>query len=166
MRYTDPTGEVIPAVVWGGVALGAGLMLLEELMRNDWNIRCVNWFMVGLGGAGGAFGGSYGYGLTKGLGNLHRLKNWSSASRKFKDRLGLRNVRDGSIETSHNIFFPANGNRGATWRNHFMNLRNLPIVLKNSSTRNFPRKLGILFPKRSPWQTSFVISPFCGTMFH
>lgn len=135
-RYTDPTGEVIPAAILGGMAVGFGLGLLEELWRNEWQFRCVNWNVVGFSTAFGAAGGAFGWGLKNGLGNLHRMKNWSSASRKFKDKTGLRDVRNGSIETHHGII-RANGNRGATWRNHFMNLRNLPKATHRRYTGNY-----------------------------
>lgn len=120
-RYTDPKGEFIPIAI--GFAIGAGLDLLQQLQNNGNSLQCVNWLRTGGAGAFGAFTGGFASGLLKGLGGIHRYKNWSSASRAFKSPSNL--VGKG-YETHHGIA-AANGIRNtATWRNHFMNLRNLP----------------------------------------
>ena len=51
MRFTDPTGQCpMCAALAVGAGIGAGIALIEELIRTDWRFECVNWRNV----AGGA----------------------------------------------------------------------------------------------------------------
>jgi len=121
-KYTDPTGQCPWCVVAVGAGAGAALDFAFQYWRYDGELACINWFEVGVSGAIGAVGGTYLNGLQKGLGNLHRLRNWSSASRKFKSAFGRTNQR---VNTHHGIFRARGIRNNPTWRNHFMNLRNI-----------------------------------------
>ena len=56
MRFTDPTGELIPQAAAclanpacraaAGAVAAAGANLLYQLWQNDWDVRCVNWWEV------------------------------------------------------------------------------------------------------------------------
>lgn len=107
-RYSDPTGECIGpwAAVCAGAAIGFALDLAFQLYENDGNWKCVNWGRAGLAGAAGALGGGYLGGLSKGFGGLTKMKNWSSASKKFKSGYGR------GYETHHGVFH-ANGVRNS-----------------------------------------------------
>ncbi|MEP3843899.1 MAG: RHS repeat-associated core domain-containing protein [Paracoccaceae bacterium] len=135
-RYTDPTGEYIPALL-AGIALGAGLDLLSQLWANDGNLACVNWARVGAAGAVGAIGGPYLSGLTRGLGGK-RLLGDASARAAYRKKYGLSSDR----VVHHGLKYAergVHGNGAGLWRHHFMNFRNVaskhhnPIHGKNNN---------------------------------
>ena len=127
-RYTDPTGEYIPALL-AGIALGAGLDLLSQLWANDGNLACVNWARVGAAGAVGAFGGPYLSGLTRGLGGKHLLGD-AGARAAYREAYGLGSDR----VVHHGLKFAergVHGNGKGLWRHHFMNFRNVAVKNHN-----------------------------------
>jgi RHS repeat-associated protein len=108
-RYVDPRGEFIPA--WAaGAAAGAVVALLEELIRNDWQWNCVNWWVVGSGGAFGAIGGQWVSFSKHGAIGLHRYSR-DYAVRKFRKAYGISGRE---TEVHHAIY--AMGRHGANWR--------------------------------------------------
>jgi RHS repeat-associated protein len=74
VRYTDPTGEVVPLVVLGGVLLGAGMDLAIQAGANVWNGKdiwdadCYDWKQVAISGGLGGLTGGFGAWLSRGAG--------------------------------------------------------------------------------------------------
>jgi RHS repeat-associated protein len=120
-RWVDPTGEAIPlAPVLVGIGLGAGLALIEELLRNGGRWDCVNWFVVGIGGGMGAVGGAYVQGAMKGLALAHRAGD-AAARQAVRRAYGA-----GADDVVHHAILRANrgvNGTGGSLRHHYMNLR-------------------------------------------
>lgn len=87
----DPTGEILPILV--GIGIGAGLELGIQLLENDGNFDCVNWWTVafwgGVGGLGGFLNGSR---LLSNTGRLLFKKNNYGIKRLFYDNSAFGNV--------------------------------------------------------------------------
>ncbi len=119
-RWVDPTGEAIPlAPVLVGIGLGAGLALIEELLRNGGRWDCVNWFVVGIGGGMGAVGGAYVQGAMKGLALAHRAGD-AAARQAVRRAYGA-----GADDVVHHAILRANrgvNGTGGSLRHHYMNL--------------------------------------------
>jgi RHS repeat-associated protein len=87
VRYTDPTGEFVPAYIVGGIIIGAGVELIIQA-GNNWrngidvfNPNCYEWGEVAIAGGMGAFGGNWiktSVKLTKGS------MKWDNVSRRIR----------------------------------------------------------------------------------
>lgn len=71
-RYTDPTGEFIPALAWYGMSFAFGYAMGEEWQSSGGNWRCWNYPNIGastlfggLGGGAGNIAKSFGPQLVK-----------------------------------------------------------------------------------------------------
>lgn len=77
LAVIDPTGEF--GVL--GAALGAGTELAIQLALNGGDLKCVDWWAVGIGGLTGAIGGAA-------LGKVFRLPkgkmNWKNVRRRYR----------------------------------------------------------------------------------
>jgi RHS repeat-associated protein len=62
LRYTDPSGQIVPLVIAGGIAVGIGIELGVQALdnwsqgRNVLDAKCYDWAAVGVSGALGSIG--------------------------------------------------------------------------------------------------------------
>jgi RHS repeat-associated protein len=80
LRYTDPTGEIVPLVILGGMAAGAGIELAFQAGSNWWNGRdvfnykCYDWWDVGISGLVG--------GVAPGISQIYKSSRLAYRSQK------------------------------------------------------------------------------------
>lgn len=130
-RYVDPRGEAIWIPILAGAAIGAGIDLALQLMRNDGDINCVNWARVGLWGAAGAFGGGWAqHGLRGG-----RAMKWRDVSSAFKSSSGVS-----SSNISHHAIVRALRGHPSGWRNGWWNLKAVNPRIHNRIHGQFGQK--------------------------
>lgn len=81
-----------------GIAIGAAIDFLLQMLNNNGNIDCINWAEVGLSGALGAIGGGWLNGAfrhsVKGLRWSESSKKWKNVSRRVKRAINAQKGTD------------------------------------------------------------------------
>jgi RHS repeat-associated protein len=120
LRYTDPTGEFVPIVIIGGIAMGVGTELIFQGAdnwyngRNIWDPDCYDWGEVAFSGGIGGFGGTWIKGMVR---MTPGSMVWGNVSRRIRRAENMIGVP----EDLHHWLVPRRLYKGKAWAERIFN---------------------------------------------